>query len=124
MSGRKRPELPIGTRLILASENLLDQFGTRTERGEKITAEWGERTPQGWYEPVFTVHYDDTLAGNPIRAALERIKGPILTAAHVLGSTPEEPVWVVKREDFDRWREELLRMSDVPATAAASEENP
>lgn len=32
------------------------------ERGEKITAEWGEPTPQGWYEPTFTVHSDDTLS--------------------------------------------------------------
>jgi hypothetical protein len=52
---------PLGTRLILASENLLEQFGTRTERGERITAAWGEPTADGWYEPVFTVHTDDRL---------------------------------------------------------------
>jgi len=54
-------ETPPGTRLILASENLLEQFGTRTERGERITAEWGDPSPQGWYEPRFTAHTDDRI---------------------------------------------------------------
>lgn len=56
------PPPPPHTRLILTSENLLDQWGTRTERGERITVEWGEQRPEGWYEPVFTVNSDDTLA--------------------------------------------------------------
>lgn len=51
-----------GARLIRASENLLDHWGTRTERGERITAEWGEPDALGIYEPVFTVHTDDVLA--------------------------------------------------------------
>lgn len=54
--------LPSRTRLILASENFLDVWGTRTERGEKITAEWGEPTEHGWYEPTFTVHTEDRLS--------------------------------------------------------------
>ena len=61
-------EPPAGTRLILASEDLLAFFGTRTEDGDRLTAEWGERKPEGWYEPVFTRHADD----NPLRAAEER----------------------------------------------------
>jgi hypothetical protein len=66
-------ELPPHTRLILASENLLDEWGTRTERGERITVEWGEQQPGGWYEPVFTVHSDDTLASSSdeLRAAAQ-----------------------------------------------------
>ena len=59
------PAPPPHTRLILASENLLDIWGTRTERGERITVEWGEQKPEGWYEPVFTVHSDDVLATHP-----------------------------------------------------------
>jgi hypothetical protein len=72
--------VPPHTRLILASDNLLDQWGTRTERGERITVEWGEEQPEGWYEPVFTVHSDDTLASSSdeLRAALELIAGPTL----------------------------------------------
>lgn len=54
-------ELPPHTRLILASEDLLEHFGTRTERGERITAEWGEPSSEGWYEPTFTVHADDRI---------------------------------------------------------------
>lgn len=46
---------PAGTRLILASENLLEHWGTRTESGRRITVEWGEQRPEGWYEPTFTV---------------------------------------------------------------------
>jgi hypothetical protein len=56
--------MPAGTRLILASEDLLATWGTRTEDGARITAEWGEPTAEGWYEPTFTVHADDTL-GEP-----------------------------------------------------------
>ena len=49
---------PPGTRLILASENLLEQFGARTEDGRKITAEWGDPNTDGWYSPTFTVTDD------------------------------------------------------------------
>jgi len=52
---------PPGTRLILASENLLEQFGTRTEDGRKITAEWGDPNTDGWYSPTFTVTDDGYL---------------------------------------------------------------
>lgn len=48
-------------RLVRVSTDLLSQFGTRTERGERITAEWGEPDAEGVYEPVFTVHADDRL---------------------------------------------------------------
>jgi hypothetical protein len=52
---------PAHTRLILASEDLLDTWGTRTDRGERITVEWGDEQPEGWYEPVFTQHSEDKL---------------------------------------------------------------
>ena len=54
-------DTPPHTRLILVSEDLLERFGTRTDRGESITAEWGDPTPEGWYEPTFSVHTDDNL---------------------------------------------------------------
>ncbi len=43
-------------RLVRCSINLLDTWGTRTERGERISVEWGEPDRDGIYEPVFTVH--------------------------------------------------------------------
>jgi secreted protein with Ig-like and vWFA domain len=49
---------PPGTRLILASEDLFTMFGTRTEDGRKITAEWGDPTSDGWYTPIFTATDD------------------------------------------------------------------
>lgn len=54
--GLIRVLVPKGNRLVLASENLLDAFGTRNERGDKITAEWNDQRPEGWYEPTFTLH--------------------------------------------------------------------
>jgi len=56
-----REPVPAGTRLILAAEELLGHLGTRNEYGERITAEWGEPSPEGWYEPVFRVHTDDRI---------------------------------------------------------------
>lgn len=50
--------IPPGTRLILAAENLLDFFAPRSEDGRKITAEWGDQTPEGWYVPQFKVTDD------------------------------------------------------------------
>lgn len=70
--------LPEGTRLVLASEEFLEQLGTRTERGDKITAEWGEQQPKGWYEPIFTVHEDDNL----VTAALERLRARVEGLPH------------------------------------------
>ena len=64
-SSRAEPSLnlapPPGIKLILASEDLLAEWGTRTERGERITAEWGEPDEHGWYTPMFTVHADDRI---------------------------------------------------------------
>lgn len=45
---------PPGTRLILASEDLFDLFGTRTEDGAQLSYEWGEPDANGWYMPTFT----------------------------------------------------------------------
>src|SRR6266508_2828362 len=69
--------LPPATRLILAAEDLLASFGTRTDDGRRITAEWGEQQPGGWYEPVFTATEDDTsrflAAREPLLALVARI---------------------------------------------------
>ena len=48
-------------RLVRVATDMLSQFGTRTERGERITAEWGEPDEAGVYELTFTVHTDDRL---------------------------------------------------------------
>jgi hypothetical protein len=52
----RRIDTPPHTRLILAAEDLLGMFGTRTDDGRKLTAEWGEPSPEGWYEPTFTAN--------------------------------------------------------------------
>jgi hypothetical protein len=65
---RAQGAVPEGRRLILAAEDILEYFGTRTERGEKLTAEWGEPDEHGWYTPTFTVHYDDVPAQSEDRA--------------------------------------------------------
>jgi hypothetical protein len=57
---RNRDVTPPGTRLIRASIDLLATWGTRSERGDRITAEWGEPDEWGVYEPTFTEHRDHT----------------------------------------------------------------
>jgi hypothetical protein len=54
---------PEHTRLILASEDLLESWGTRTEDGRRITAEWGEPDEHGWYTPIFTATDDGMAVG-------------------------------------------------------------
>jgi hypothetical protein len=70
--------LPEHGRLILADEDILTSFGARTDYGDKITAEWGDPMPEGWYTPTFTVHYDDNLVAaerDRIREAVEGLPG-------------------------------------------------
>ena len=50
--------VPDGVRLIAIADDLLDNFGTRTDDGFALSAEWGEPTPEGWYEPIFTAKDD------------------------------------------------------------------
>jgi hypothetical protein len=52
---------PEGTRLILASENLLDTWGRRTHDGYALRVDWGEPNEHGWYTPTFTIDYTDRL---------------------------------------------------------------
>jgi hypothetical protein len=56
-----RGELPPHTRLILASENLLDSLGPRDHEGRRLTFEWGDEKPEGWYEPIITRHDGPTI---------------------------------------------------------------
>ncbi len=48
-------------RLMRVGTDALGKFGTRTERGERITAEWGEPDEFGVYEPRFTVHVNEAV---------------------------------------------------------------
>jgi hypothetical protein len=93
---RAQGAVPEGRRLILAAEDILEYFGTRTERGEKLTAEWGEPDEHGWYTPTFTVHYDDVSAQSEdraepgLRAALRDANAIIaMTREHLAKDHPE-----------------------------------
>lgn len=48
-------------RPVLMSVELMEQFASRTAAGDRVSVEWGEPGPDGFYEPRFTVHYDDNL---------------------------------------------------------------
>ena len=61
------------------------------------------------------------------------VKGPRLTAAHAIPSTPEAPAWVVTQADFARWKDgatppamptadPMDRPAPAPADAAVSVE--
>ncbi len=61
---------PEGTRLVIVTDNLLDFIGTRSERGNRLSFEWGEPDEHGWYTPTITEHADDNLA----QAERERLR--------------------------------------------------
>jgi hypothetical protein len=53
-AGWRRDDPPEGTRLILAATDLITTFGTRTDDGRVLIAEWGEPDASGCYTPTFT----------------------------------------------------------------------
>lgn len=71
---------PHGTRLVVVSENLLEHFGTRTEDGRRLTAEWGEPSPEGWYTPTFTAHDPPLIAD---------LRGLAVELRDIIGPEPE-----------------------------------
>lgn len=83
---------PPFTRLVLVSDDILEQLGTRNEQGYRMTAEWGEQRPEGWYEPVITVHHDQ-----PLPLDVDRLSA----ALRVCGWTPavcDEEAAAIARE--------------------------
>lgn len=63
-----------GTRLIRASENLLDLIQGRAENGDLVTYEWGE-PEDGVYSPTMTRHTDDNLVARALAEVRERVEG-------------------------------------------------
>ncbi len=53
---------------------------------------------------------------------IEAIKGPVLTAAHVIPSTPEATEWVVRPSDLARFRDEYTRALAAAREALAGED--
>lgn len=75
----------MSARLVRVSVELFDLpiFGMRNERGDHITAEWGEPDRFGVYEPTLTQHTDDNLVEKAlsverIAAALRHAEGNYL----------------------------------------------
>lgn len=62
--------IPLRCRLILASEDLLDTWGSRTNDGRRITVEWGDPSPEGWYVPAFTVHQGQAFDADGVTEAV------------------------------------------------------
>jgi hypothetical protein len=91
MSGAREPY-----RLVRVAPELIDQWGTRTENGQRITAAWGEPvasvgTEPGLtfdiYEPIFTVSGDTEAeriaeaAEKALHSAAERVRAlPVASA--------------------------------------------
>jgi len=114
------PPLPVdpppGTRLILASENLFEHWGTRTEDGRRLTVEWGEPRPEGWYEPVLTAHADDTLVPIPTAPpALDDLER-IMVAAIRHRWTLHGVSAAMKRADIEWLLSRLARLSGEQGT--------
>jgi hypothetical protein len=77
------PKPPPGTRLVVASENLLDDFGTRDNEGRALTFEWGEPDEHGWYTPTFTSHEDSAFIARLVARAAPSSEGETVEALDV-----------------------------------------
>jgi hypothetical protein len=66
---------PDGQRLVLVSGDLLDLIGTRSERGNRLSYEWGEPDEHGWYTPTITEHHAPLDELDRLREALRQIVG-------------------------------------------------
>ena len=56
------------TRLVRVAEDVLEQFGSRTEDGRKITASWSEPYDDGTYEIIFNISGEPELTDLRARA--------------------------------------------------------
>lgn len=79
-------------RLVRVGTEFLSQFGTRTEDGARLTAEWREPDAAGIYEPVFTRHEDD----NPIRESAETLAALREAAEAVANESPRNRAFIEK----------------------------
>lgn len=113
----KRVWLPPHTRLILASEDLLERFGSRNDEGYAITAEWCEQQPKGWYEPTFTVHYDQPLP------ALVKVEAELAEARDIINNLlmHMEPEWAEGIVDNYRRRGGQFSIKQARAFLAVDE---
>jgi hypothetical protein len=105
---------PDGTRLILASEAFLEDIGTRTADGRRITAEWGEPDANGWYSPTFTAH-DDAGATPGRDTALDDLRDAatvVLSDLYVLIDNPPHHPIRSANDDAARLRAALDRLAD------------
>lgn len=79
---------PDDCRLILANVELLDTLGTRAEDGRRLSYEWGEPAPEGWYVPTVTAT-DDGAVFFGSRVDLEARVAEALLRIHLVGYHPD-----------------------------------
>ena len=58
-------------RLVRVQPDVLAEWGTRTEDGDRLTVEWGEPDDDGIYDPTFTRHSEGNLRAEARAAALD-----------------------------------------------------
>jgi hypothetical protein len=107
---------PEGTRLILATTDVLPEWGTRTDDGRRLTAEWGEPDANGWYSPTFTASGEPEIA--TLRAALDGLAKaaalPRNTRADRGGGVTLKGEWIaVPKADFDVLRAALAQAKEA-----------
>lgn len=106
-------------RLVWISYDLLAQFGSRTERGELITSEWGQREADGTFTPTFTVHSDDRIG--ELDAAWAEVEAALPEGWHVFEVVKQSDAsWlaVAGRRDY-LWNGPNSEAGSGPTPAAA-----
>lgn len=60
---------------------LMEEMVARDIYGNLVTIDWGEPDEAGFYQPMFTVHYDENIVVDELKklqAAIDRLKQPVL----------------------------------------------
>ena len=108
-------KLPPHTRLILAADELLSLFGSRTLDGYRISAEWGKQKPEGWYEPIFTVHYDDDLQAEVRQEERARLFMAVASEPVYLGADAGATMRQSEVDRMKSFRSRVLAILDAEA---------
>lgn len=81
---------PDGTRLILASDLLMDMLASRTDDGRVVRYEWGEPDANGWYSPTFTASEDDVTRDYRDLPRLRAVEEAARAVIDMLGFWPDD----------------------------------
>ena len=110
---RPTPKPEPRTRLIRASADLSAMFGTRTEDGRRLTAEWGE--PIGHCPDSDEYIYAPTLTAHDIAPRVALPVGALKRVQKIL----DRHAWAIEEGNTEEAAAEIIRIFDRGAPKAA-----